>query len=84
MVRSVSNVEMHFTINNNSNTNVDIKFSAHESFLEEDSLGMLQIERLESQIIKNTLETSKPKGLNRVSKICYRCLSMREENLSFN
>jgi len=33
------------------NKNVDIKFSAHDTFLEEPSLGTLKIERLESQII---------------------------------
>ena len=33
------------------NKNVDIKFSAHNPFLEESSSGTLKIERLESQII---------------------------------
>jgi hypothetical protein len=33
------------------NKNVDIKFSAHDAFLEEPSSGTLKIERLGSQII---------------------------------
>jgi hypothetical protein len=33
--------------------NVDIKFSAHNPFLEESSSGTLKIERLESQIIES-------------------------------
>jgi hypothetical protein len=33
------------------NKNVDIKFSAHDAFLESPSSGTLKIERLESQII---------------------------------
>jgi hypothetical protein len=34
-----------------SNTNVDIKFSAHDTFLEGPSSGTIKIERLENQII---------------------------------
>jgi hypothetical protein len=34
------------------NKNVDVKFSAHDTFLELPSSGTLKIERLESQIIK--------------------------------
>jgi hypothetical protein len=34
------------------NKNVDIKFSAHDMFLEQPSSGTLEIEKLESQIIK--------------------------------
>ena len=33
-----------------SNKNVDVKFSAHDAFLELPSSGTLKIERLESQI----------------------------------
>ena len=36
---------------NSINKNVDIKFSAHDAFLELHSFGTLKIERLESQII---------------------------------
>ena len=36
---------------NSINKNVDIKFSAHDAFLELHSSGTLKIERLESQII---------------------------------
>ena len=34
-----------------SNKNVDIKFSAHDTFLEQPLSGALKIERLDSQII---------------------------------
>jgi hypothetical protein len=36
--------------------NVDIKFSAHDTFLEKPSSGTLKIERLESGIIKKCSE----------------------------
>ena len=50
------------------NTNVDIKFSAHDPFLESSSSGTLKIERLESQIFK-VLGPIKPKGLNKIAII---------------
>ena len=42
---------------------VDIKFSAHDTFLEKPSSGTLKIERLESGIIKNfgSNKTKRPK-----------------------
>ena len=36
-------------LNNKNNKNVDIKISAHDTFLEYTSSGMLKIERLENQ-----------------------------------
>jgi len=41
--------------------NVDIKFSAHSTFLELPSSGMLKIERLESQIILGAIKPKCPK-----------------------
>ena len=38
---------------------VDIKFSAHDAFLESPSSGTLKIERLESQIILKVLGSNK-------------------------
>ena len=43
--------------------NADIKFSAHEAFLENHSSGTFNIDILESQIIQKCLGTIKPKGL---------------------
>ena len=45
------------------NKNVDIKFSAHDAFLELPSSGMFKVERLESQIM---FGASKSNGLNRI------------------
>jgi len=51
-----------------------LKFpSAYDASLEKPSSGTLKIERLESQ----------PKGLNRIDKVGYDHLLLREENLSF-
>jgi hypothetical protein len=44
-----------------TNKNVDIKFNAHDTFLEYASSGTLKIERLECQIIKN-VGSNKTKG----------------------
>jgi hypothetical protein len=44
-----------------SNTNVDIKFSEHDSFLEYLSSGTLRIERLESKINCGSNEAKGPK-----------------------
>ena len=51
-----------------SNENVDIKLSAHDTFLEYPSSGMHKIERLESQIILN-FPSNKTKGSKQDSKI---------------
>jgi hypothetical protein len=48
------------------------------------SSGTLKFERFENQIILNVLEESKPKGLNRIAKIDYGHLYMREENINLN
>ena len=47
----------------------DIKFSAHNMFLEYPSSVTLKIERLENKIILKILGASKSKGLNRTVKI---------------
>jgi hypothetical protein len=49
------------------NKNVDIKFSAHNVFLEQPSSSTLKVERLENQIILYVLGASKPKGLNSIA-----------------
>jgi hypothetical protein len=54
-----------------SNENVDIKLSAHDTFLEYPSSGMHKIERLESQIILN-FRSNKTKGSKQDSKIQWR------------
>jgi len=48
------------------NKNVDIKFSAHDAFLELPSSGTLKVGRLENLIILKVLGASKPKGLNSI------------------
>ena len=48
------------------NKNVDIKFGAHDAFLEYPSSGTLKIERLECQIFLGAI---KPTGQNRIAKI---------------
>jgi hypothetical protein len=50
----------------NKNIYVDIKSSAHDSFLEEPSSGKFKVERLESQIISKVLGISKPKPAKNV------------------
>ena len=74
---------IRINIQSECNENVDIKFSAHDSFLEQPSSGTLNVERLESQIILKVLG-SKPKGLIPILKIGYGHLCLREENLRFN
>ena len=53
------------------NKNVDIKFSAHDSFLQKLSSGTLKLKIFENQIILKYLGARKPKlkGLNRINKI---------------
>ena len=52
------------------NKYVDIKFIAHDAFLESLSSGMVKVEWLESQIILiNVLRAGIPKGINRIAKI---------------
>ena len=46
------------------NKNVDIKFSAHDTFLELLSSGTLK-----AKIIYKPLRARQPKGLNRIAKI---------------
>ena len=44
-----------------NNKNVDIKLSAHDTFLEQPSSGTLKIEKLENQIIKKIFGSNKTK-----------------------
>jgi hypothetical protein len=41
----------------------------HNTFQESPSTGMLEVQRLEYQIILKSLGAIKPKGLNRIAKI---------------
>jgi len=52
------------------NKNVDIKSSVYDAFLESPSSGTLKIEKLEHQIILKSFGAIRPKGLNRLAKIC--------------
>jgi hypothetical protein len=54
---------------------------AHQAFLEHPSSGTPRVKRLEDQTIIKSLGAIKPKGLNRISKIGYGHLCLREENL---
>ena len=67
-----------------SNKKVDIKFSAHDAFLEQLSSGTLKAKILESQIIKKiSLGAGKSKRRNRIAKFCYGHLCLSDEYLSF-
>ena len=68
------------------NKNRDIKYSAHNTFLELPSSGTHKAKIFESQIILKSLRARNPKGLSRIAKINvgkgHPC--RREEYLSFN
>ena len=53
------------------NENLDIKYSAHDLFLQKPSSGTLKLKIFESQIILKYLgaRKPKPKGLSRIEKI---------------
>ena len=72
----------HQYLTSHGNKNVDIKFSAHEAFLEWSSSGTLKIERLESQIIYS-FGSNKTKGPKRDSQNQLRSLCLRKENSFF-
>ena len=66
-----------------ANKKVDIKFSAHDAFLEQLSSGTLKAKILESQIIKKISLGGKSKRRNRIVKFCYGHLCLSDECLSF-
>ena len=60
------------------------KLDITKRFLEQPSLGTHIIKRLETNLIQKSLGAWKPTGLNRVSKLGYGHLCLREENLTFD
>ena len=66
------------------NESVDIKFSVQKTFLEYTSSGMLKAKIFKCQIILNSLGARKPNGLNRVARIAYGRLCLKDEYVSMS